>query len=178
MKAGIVALLVVLLASAAVAGINTDKPLGPLDLYIEADGMGILVNSTDEAFSFDGYTIASADGLIDPDEFYGLGGDPEIPRFPVPWTFPPPGEDMPFTTFSKTIWMVSEVSMTSYMTLPAGVQIDLGPAFPGGTQADLTFTYINSATRGNYEGRVIPEPSTLALLSLGAWAAARRRKRL
>ncbi|MFW6153894.1 MAG: PEP-CTERM sorting domain-containing protein [Planctomycetota bacterium] len=177
MKTGTIALFVLLVASAAVGGINTDKPLGPLDLYIEADGMGIMVNNTDAPFSFDGYSVASAAGLIDPDAFYGLGGDPHLPRIPEPWLFPPPGEPMPLAVLSKTAWMVSEASLTSYITLPADAEIDLGRAFPGGTQADLTFTYVYSASGESYEGRVIPEPSTLALLGLSALVATRRRGR-
>ncbi|NLF32872.1 MAG: PEP-CTERM sorting domain-containing protein [Planctomycetes bacterium] len=78
---------------------------------------------------------------------------------------------------SDTASLISEAHLEITATLQPGDSIDLGAAFPGGTQADLTFTYVDSTTAGaSYEGAVIPEPATMSLLGLGALALIRRRR--
>ncbi|MFW6154851.1 MAG: PEP-CTERM sorting domain-containing protein [Planctomycetota bacterium] len=177
MKKLTLTLLVLFVAGTAMAAINTEKPLGPLNLYIDGDGAGIMVNDGAEAFTFDGYSIASDGGNILPDDWMsipqnveagGLGGGDDIGQTML--------DAFSWAEMARTANLVSEAHLSSAATLAPLDGIGLGNAFPGGTQDDLTFTYVNSATQESYEGEVIPEPATMSLLALGGLALIRRRR--
>ena len=187
------ALIIVAIASSAVAGIHTTNPMGPLNLYVYADGTGIIQNDGDTAFTFDGYTVDSASGLID------VTSTVTSPLGPV--TVPLGVKDnayLDMTNFPASIgldfmgcgdWVemnptavnYSDVTPTLGMvaTLQPGGQINLGAAFVGLDQADGTFWYVDSTNAPDntaWEGEIIPEPTTMSLLGLGVVALIRRRR--
>ncbi|MFW6155231.1 MAG: hypothetical protein ACOC95_08445 [Planctomycetota bacterium] len=59
MKAATIAVLVLLAGGTAVAGINTDNPPGPMNLYIGGVGRGTIINDSDEPFNFDGSLVVN-----------------------------------------------------------------------------------------------------------------------
>ncbi|MFW6146506.1 MAG: PEP-CTERM sorting domain-containing protein [Planctomycetota bacterium] len=147
-----ITLLVGITATAAVGGPNTSKPLGPLSLYVDAAGVGTIVNDGLEPFRFDGYSIASASGAIDSDAWMS------IPQSVAAGELDP--ADIGMTMLEAFSWaemarsasLISEAHLSAAATLPAGGMIDLGAAFPGGHWTDLTFTYVDSASQGSWEG--------------------------
>ena len=177
MKKLISILLVLSVAGFAMAGVNTDKPMGPLNVYVAPDGTGVMVNDSAAAFTFDGYSIASQGGLIN---FAAWNTIPEQAALD-PAGFPPTIGMAMLDAFSwakmaQTASLVAEAHLSAAATLPVDGTINLGAAFPGWTQADLTLTYVDSASDGSWEGQVIPEPATMSLLGLGAVALIRRRR--
>ena len=175
MKTLFAAVMIVAVAGSAVAGINTDKPMGPLDLVVNPDGTGYILNAGGSPFTFDGYTIESATialgnltGIFDNALADTVGFPPTI------------GLDaagaLAWTEMSTTPTNHSEVTMQTGATLQPAGSINLGATMPGLTQATGTFTYVDSATGGSWEGPIIPEPATMSLLGLGALALIRRRR--
>ena len=67
MKSTLAVLVVVLVACSAFALPNTDKDNGPLNIWIDDMGVACMRNDGAEAFSFDGYTILSASGVLPAD---------------------------------------------------------------------------------------------------------------
>ncbi|MFW6154454.1 MAG: PEP-CTERM sorting domain-containing protein [Planctomycetota bacterium] len=147
-----------MVAGTTVAGMNTDKPVGPLAMYIDALGVGTIVNDGMEPFRFDGYAIASASGSIDSDAWTS------IPQSVAAGQLNPADigmtmlEAFSWAEMARTSSLISEAHLSAAATLPAGGSIDLGAAFPGGTQTDITFTYVDSASDGSWEGGW-PSPS-------------------
>ena len=168
-------LVVFLMAGTAMAGINTDKPLGPLALYVDAAGVGLLTNDGAVEFQFDGYTILSDDGVLG--AVIGIFDNALADTVGFPPTI---GLDaagaLAWTEMSTTPTNHSEVTMQTGATLQPAGSINLGATMPGLTQATGTFTYVDSATGGSWEGPIIPEPATMSLLGLGALALIRRRR--
>ena len=176
MKKLIPILLVLSVAGFAMAAPNTSKPNGPLNVYIAPDGTGTMVNDSPVPFTFDGYSIASAGGNIVATVWDTI---PEQAALD-PVNFPPRiGMAMldafAWAKMAETVYLISEAHLSATATLQPSDSIVMGACFPGGTQADLTFTYVNSATQESYEG-YIPEPATMSLLALGAAALIRRRR--
>ena len=181
MKKLTLTLLVLFVAGTAMAGVNTDKDLGPLNLYIDAAGVGTMVNDGVAAFEFDGYSVASASGALANGNWVSMADHAADPAFVArtgqpPVVFPTDLRAAMWATMSDTAALISEAHLEITATLQPGDSIDLGDAFPDGTQADLTFTYVNSGTLESYEGMVIPEPATMGLLALGGLALLRRRR--
>ena len=156
-----IAIVVALGAGTAIGGVNTNKDIGPLSLYIDAAGVGTIVNDGAGPFTFDGYSIASAGGNIVPDNWITMADHASDPAFVArtcqpPIVFPSDLRAAMWATLSSTANLISEAHLEITATLQAGDSIDLGPAFPGGIQADLTFTYVNSGTQESYEGNGWP----------------------
>ncbi|MFW6154456.1 MAG: PEP-CTERM sorting domain-containing protein [Planctomycetota bacterium] len=182
MKRLIPILLVMSVAGVTMAGINTDKALGPLELYVYPDGTAEIVNTGDSPFTFDGYAIASSEGLIDSVAWTSIpqnveaGMDPAIVGQTMLQAFS-------WAEMARTFELLSEAHLSSAATLQPDGRIPMGAAFPDGLNyGDLywspyyTLTYVDSATQASYEGTLIPEPASLSLLGLGALALIRRRR--
>jgi len=176
-----IAVVVALAAGTAGAGINTDKPFGPLNLYISPDGTATMMNDSGAPFTFDGYSIASAEGNLVPANWYTIGEHAAEPGFPErtgqpPIVFPTDLRAASWATMSDTAYLISEVHLEITATLQPGDGIGLGAVYPvGNAWTDLTFTYVRSATEESYRGYP-PEPASLSLLGLGALALLRRRR--
>lgn len=174
-------MMVVLTASAAMAGIKTNKPMGPIVLDIASDGTGVMTNNGAEPFSFDGYEILSEDGLLgDPFGIIehvfadGFNGTDTL-YAALGMTFV---EGLSWSKMVVNPHRFVEATLYTPATLQPGASIDLGQAFVGFDQADGVFLYYDSRLptgQNTWEGAIIPEPATLSLLALGALAAVRRR---
>jgi len=163
------ALIIVAIASSAVAGPHTTNPAGPLNLYIyeagygQPEGTGIIQNDGDTAFTFDGYTVDSASDLIDvTTTVTSMFGPLNLPlgikdnayldsaAFPltVGLSFLQCGD---WVEMNPTPENYSDVTPTQGMvaTLQPGGQINLGAAFVGLDQADGTFWHL--LVRGLHE---------------------------
>ena len=181
MKSTLVVLLVVLVASSAFADIGdpgpkTGKPLGSLNIYIDAMGVATMCNDGDAPFSFDGYTILSDSGVL-PADVKGIWDNGLFtPGFP-PIVGLTQAECLKWAEMSTTAFNYSEVTMeVKPATMIVGGCMNLGSGFDDLDQADGTFTYVDSAAGGSFEGLIIPEPATLSLLALGGLALIRRRR--
>jgi len=160
MKKLIPMLLVMAVTGSAVAfpGGNTDKPQGPLSLYIDAAGIGTIMNDGIEPFQFDGYTIAGNNGYTfneavgEARPFKSIGTraltDGGILAAKLGFGV------YTFGALTSQDDLVSDGSLSGVAILQPGDSFDLGDlVFTGApTQADLTFTYIDSASGGSWEG--------------------------
>lgn len=174
MKKFTVLLLVMMMAGTAIAGIKTTKPLGPLVLNVLPDGTGEMTNAGAAPFLFDGYTILSDAGLLG--DVFGINDNSWAdPSFPATIGLSAQIATA-FQEFSVTPNNYSEITMKAGATLQPGGIINLGATMLGLTQADGTFTYVDSTSGGSWEGEIIPEPATMSLLGLGALAMIRRRR--
>jgi len=179
MKTLVTALVMVAVAGSAFAGINTTKPMGPLDIMIYGDGTAAMINNSAAAFLFDGWTLESVAGVL-PADVQGINDNA--------WTLGAPFATMlgltmqtatAFQEMSTTATNYSEVTMNVGATLQAGDAINLGGGFGALNQANGTFTYVDSTLpvgSTSFEGRIIPEPTTMSLLGLGVLALVRRRR--
>ena len=179
-------LVTLLTAGAAMGGINTDKELGPLNMYIAVDGTATIVNDGEAVHEFQGYSIDSAGGLIACNAWITIFEQ----ALTDPVDFPPSigqplADALKWITMADRTTLISEAILaTPGVSLQPGGSLCLGPVFPGGTQADLTFRYVNCARYsptgldGSWEGRVIPapEPGAMMLLTLGGLAVLRGRR--
>lgn len=177
MKTLFAAITIVAVAGSVFACVNTTKPCGPIHLVCDAAGVGVMTNTGGTAFQFDGYTVASAGGLIDNAAWmtFVLNTTADMTNFP-----PSVGQTVPqafgWGELANDPALISEAHLTSAAILQPGGTVNLGAAFPGWSQADLTFTYIDAASGGSWEGPVTPEPATMSLLALGGLAMLRRRR--
>ena len=170
---------VVLVLVALVAGtaMGQAKPIGPLLICFDEDGRTYMENTGAEPFQFDGYSIASASGALDP-----VGWMTFVESTTADMTnFPPSlGQTIPqafgWGELAATANLVSEAHLTAVATLAPGTVIDLGLLVTPAECGDLYFTYIDSATQGSWEGVCCPEPASLGLLGLGGLALLRRRR--
>ncbi|NLF32871.1 MAG: PEP-CTERM sorting domain-containing protein [Planctomycetes bacterium] len=165
------------------AGPNTSKPLGPMNLWVGVDGVGTISNDSGAPFTFDGYSIASAGGFIVPANWITMSLNAADPAFVARTgqpaiVFPVDMRAAMWAKMSDTAHLIAEAHLEITATLQPGDTINLGPAFNGPTaHEDLTFTYVNSGTLESFEGMVNPpEPASLALMGLGALAPMRRRR--
>lgn len=137
--------------------------LGPLNLLVDPSGDAWIVNPSTDAVDFEGYQLSSAEANLDPVGWYSLTdrGEPD-------WEILSSSEDL----------LAEAVGVTSseFYTLDGGESLSLGAPVAAETPlADLSFSY--TALGGEtFQGEVIPEPTTLAILSLAGLVAMRRRR--
>jgi hypothetical protein len=177
MKTLVTALVIVAIATTAFAG-KTGKPMGPMDLMVYADGTAALINNGATPFLFDGYTLVSTAGLLPNAMGIFDNALADMVTFPAKLGMTVP-EALGWTEMSATATNYSEVTMGKGATLAAGDTIMLGAGFDGYNQDDGIFTYVDSTLpdgQTSFEGRIIPEPTTMSLLGLGVLALIRRRR--
>ena len=179
-KAAVVGLVVLAMVGSASAGIHTSKPLGPLELLIGPDDTAGIVNMGAVPFTIDGYTILSESAALSPSGWVPISEGFIYPQEPwLGFWIPPLPPEFSWAVLSRTTSILSEATLSTGITLQPGAIIPMGSPAPGGTQADLTFTYVDAAAGGgSWEGRVVPEPASMVMIgSLGAGLLIMRRRR-
>ncbi|MFP3937625.1 MAG: PEP-CTERM sorting domain-containing protein [Phycisphaerae bacterium] len=155
--------LVCVVSVLSLCGVVSAATLGPLNLLVESTGDAWIVNPSTDAVDFEGYQISSVGENLEPSGWFSLTdrGEPD-------WEVLSSSEDL----------LAEAVGVTSseFYTLDGGESRSLGAPVSAETPLDdLSFTY--TALGGeSFQGEVIPEPTTLALLSLAALAVVRRRR--
>lgn len=146
------------------AGAVSAEPLGPLNLLVDPFGDAWIVNPGGDAVDFEGYQISSAAANLDPGGWNSFAdrGEPD------------------WVVFSSTESLLAEavgIGSTELFTLDAGQSVSLGsPTKPQTPLEDLSFLF--TGTDGElYQGQVIPEPATLAVLLPAGLMLLNRRRR-
>ncbi len=152
-----------------------------LQILVELDGTAVIENVGTEALRFDGYTIASANGVLSPGDWVSLtdsfAADPlgAIAALGVHG----------MATANPSENNLSELSAGTGATLQPGASWGIGSPFGAGNTNwdDATFEYTDPdgiAGGGTQPGDIVlvPEPGTWALAALAflGLAAIRRRK--
>ncbi|MGC9454753.1 MAG: PEP-CTERM sorting domain-containing protein [Phycisphaerae bacterium] len=150
------------LCVAFAGNVASAEPLGPLNLLVDPSGEAWIVNPSTEALGFEGYQISSVVGNLNPAGWYSLTDRGE------------PGWEVLSSSDTLLAEAVGVIS-TDFYTLDPGGSVSLGSPVDAETPLeDLDFLY-TSPDGELFEGTVVPEPTTLGLLSLAGLVFIRRR---
>ncbi len=144
---------------------------GPLDIWIDRDGLTTIVNQTTEAFRFDGYQFISPLGRLDPEGWISfeesLGLDPLGTIATIGFHG--------FAEANPTVFALGELSASIGATLQPGASWEIGRPFGNPPFFhDAIWEYTNPDGVGD-EGPIIrrcvsfciPEPSSFVLAAVG-----------
>ncbi len=177
--------LVLLLAVFAVPLCSTQmchaaEEYGTLAVDFSDPGEAFLCNFTNNPIAFDGYTVGSRSGNLNPAAFVGIGdringGHPTEDAIWVMANLGPGALSFVVTDLSPS--SISETDFYLEAVMPAGFSVSLGACVPSSDWSDLTFSY-SAPGRGIIDVVSWPEPGSLSLLAIGALLRFRRRRSL
>ncbi|NLF30471.1 MAG: hypothetical protein GX591_06245 [Planctomycetes bacterium] len=131
------------------------KPLGGLNLHIDAVGNGRIVNDGDSPFTFDAFAVASDARLIDHADWTTIGEGLLAGTIRPEWLGMPLMEAWMWGVMHADAFLIAECHFSAEATLQPGASFPLGAPFSQGTPADLTFLYVRAGYLGSWEGLVI-----------------------
>jgi len=132
---------------------------GQLRMYVTADGIGTIMNWTSEPARFDGYAVTSLGGLIDVAGWTPIAEQAATDPGIAATLGQSVAEALQWTPTSVAPDLIGETHLTAAGILQPGESFSLGEAFTGDWWADLTFTYMDSATGGRWDDMVWPPPA-------------------
>ncbi len=157
----------------------------PLTLDLSDPNEVFMVNSSDSPVNFDGLTISSVDGLLDPDAYYGISDRMADGQYA--WVLDNFGVyGTGFGKANPSNFQISELLIWDYAVMQPGFRFSLGNCIPN-RATEITFGFSSDvqtytcpiATPGVDDTAaltIVPEPAAMSLLALGALALRRRRR--
>jgi len=162
-----------ILAMVAVANAGTIQKYD-LELVMDSEGVFSLHNTTDSAVRFYAYSIESDGDKLSPTEWISIQDQAAADMMGVFGVLGMGGVTM--GEMNPTSGALAEYS-SSEAVLQAGASFAIGKPATG--LHDLKFYWANNdtPTGDQYQGNVVPEPATMALLGIGGLAAIIRRRK-
>ncbi len=153
---------------------------GTLAVDFDDPGEAFLCNFTNNPIAFEGYTIGSRSGNLNPAAFVGIGARIRggHPTENAIWVMANLGSGaLAFVATDLSPLSISETDLVGEAVIPPGFRVSLGACVPSSDWSDLTFSY-SAPGRGIIDVVSWPEPGSLSLLAIGALLRFRRRRSL